>query len=388
MALQDQIIQRLRNAGLQVADVRGQLPRNGTWLKRPVSAIKIISGHWDAEWRPTDYDSLARYVGQARYHINKDWGGGAHGDGLMYAWKFDNLGTVFITRDLEDVLWSVGDQNYVTASYCFDGTTGQEPTQEQIAAEQKFLDVICFQCPEFPASQGDVLGHQEVPGNSTACPGSFLASIQSYRAERNTHAERYAPNYGIPAPAPAPTIPTPPPTPEPAPAPVQPAPEPPVVPTPQPPVPGTVVQPEPGKGGVTGQVSGEVPVRTPETATPVLEDLPPLPEFQETFKPFAAGTTEIHLNYDTNAIDLSGAGEPKPVSAAYPMLSSGTMTDAGHTYYRGTSGGWYGVPAEAVQEANTEEEEPVPFPAWAAAIGNFLRDPFGWIVRLFSKLNK
>lgn len=400
MALQDSIIQRLRNAGAQVADVRGQLPRSGTWLRRPVSAIKILAGHHDAEPRPKDYDSLARYVGQARYHIQKDWGGGAHGDGLMYAWKVDNLGVIFVTRDLEDVLWSVGDQNYVTASYCFDGTTGEGCTREQIAAEQILLEVLAFQCPEFPASQANVMGHQEVPGNQTSCPGDFLQSIYDYRNTRNTKAENYTPNYGNPAPAPAPApapTPPPPPAPEPSVPASQPAPEPPIVPTPQLPAPGTVVQPEPGTGGgSTGQASGEVPVQTPPAANPVAEDLPlNWSEFQETFVPFknAAGENEIrtvHLTTETSALDLAGIGAPIGLEVG-PILSSGTLMDSGRKWYRGSKGGWYAWPAEYVAEEDHPDQATPPSlpkpPAWLASIGDFLRDPLGSIIRLIARLH-
>lgn len=208
MAFADTLIKRFRDAGLTVHDVRGQLPRKATWMTRPVSAINKIAFHHDAEWRPHSYDSLARIKAQANYHINKDWGGGARGDGLMYAFQVDNVGDVFITRDFEHVLWAVGDANYSTVSGCWHGTLGQKPTREQIEAMQKIAVVLTTKCPEFPAGRGQVLGHKEVPGNSTACNGEFLPATQQFRSEGNTHPERY--QYDWPPVAnPAPTPPKP-----------------------------------------------------------------------------------------------------------------------------------------------------------------------------------
>ena len=220
MAFADSLMPRLRAAGLTVHDIRGVLPRRGTWMARPVSAITIISQHWDAEHRPRAYDSVARYKGQANYHINKDWGGGAHGDGLQYHIKIDNVGDVFITRDFEHVLWNISNANYNGIGLCYDGTTGQNPTREQATTFDKLNDVLTTQCPEFPAGQANVKGHQEIPSNSTACPGTFMTPVREYRASGNVNAAQYAYDYP-PAPAPAPTptpAPTPPPPPPPKPA--------------------------------------------------------------------------------------------------------------------------------------------------------------------------
>jgi len=160
--------------GLPVQDIRGKLPRNPNGnprQRRPLSAITGIAVHWDAEERPDAYNSLARYVAQANYHIQKDWGNGLRGDGLMYHFKIDNAGGIFWTRDLEDVLYAVKDGNESHLSICLDCGEGQKPTREQAEALQKLLDELCFKHPEFPAGQAQVRGHKEVGGNSTTCPG-------------------------------------------------------------------------------------------------------------------------------------------------------------------------------------------------------------------------
>lgn len=217
MAFATTLIPRLKAAGLTVHDVRGQLPRRATWMARPLSAITIISDHWDAQHRPHAYNSLARYVSQANYHINKDWGGGARGDGLQYHLKVDNVGDIYVTRDFEHVLWNISNANYNGIGICWDGTTGQNPTREQAEAFEKLHKVLTTQCPEFPAGRANIKGHQEIPSNSTACPGTFMTPVREYRASGNVNEAQYPYDYP-PAPAPKPPVPTPEPTPVPKPA--------------------------------------------------------------------------------------------------------------------------------------------------------------------------
>ena len=204
--LVDQLIPRLRAKRLTVHDVRGQLRRNGTSMTRPVAHIKGIAGHHDAEYRPLAYDSLKRYQAQANYHINKDWGNGAHGDGLMYHFRVDNIGDLYITRNPEEVLWQVGNENYSYVGYCLDGLN-QQPTREQAHTVEMLLDVLTLETPEIAAGQNNVKGHKEIPGNATACPGPGLDLIIGYRATGFVGEANY--QYQI-EPSPSTPIPAPP----------------------------------------------------------------------------------------------------------------------------------------------------------------------------------
>lgn len=278
MAITEDVIQRFKAAGLNTSDVRASLPRNGTWMVRPVNQIKRIGVHYDADFRPHEYDSLARYKAQARYHIDKDWGGGARGDGYMYAIVIDNVGDVFICRNLTDVTWHVGDPNYTALAVKFDCGGNQPPTREQVESMQKVLDVLTTKCPEFPADASTTYGHLEFAqfgGTATACPGQFLPEVQSYRRSSKVNPERY--KYDWPPvsvqPQPAPT-----PAPVPAPTPVPPQPGP-VTPAPQPiPEPEPVPAPEPQPGPVEPTPTPNpqpMPEPTPEP-TPVI--VVPTPE--------------------------------------------------------------------------------------------------------------
>ena len=194
-----------------MTDVRAQLPRSGTYMRRPLSAITKFAIHWDAMYRPHDYDSITRYVGEANMHINKDWGGGARGDGLMYHIKIDNVGEVFQCRDYEDVLWNVGGAaNYNTLAVCFDCGADQAPTREQVESFKTLMDDLCNQHPEFPASQGDVYGHRDF--NATQCPGDrFEQMVNEYRNSGNVTVSDlsydWPPTVNVAPPAPVPTPP-------------------------------------------------------------------------------------------------------------------------------------------------------------------------------------
>ncbi len=221
---------------MDITDIRGALPRNGSYMRRPLGAISQIAVHWDAQFRPHEYDSVQRYIQEAQEHINRDWGGGARGDGLMYHYKIDNVGQVFLCRDHEDVLWNVGgNPNWYTLAVNFDCAPGQLPTKEQAEAFEKLMHYLCFEQPAMPATQGDVHGHREyVP---TECPGDRIEQmVQEYNA--NGVVAKDDLTYDWPNITPAPQ-----PEPQPNPAPVV---EPPKVdppkpaPTPQPPV---VVEP-------------------------------------------------------------------------------------------------------------------------------------------------
>ncbi|MDP4228572.1 MAG: peptidoglycan recognition family protein, partial [Bacteroidota bacterium] len=175
---------------MNLIDVRSKLPRNGSIQRRPVSAIKRIATHWDALYRPHEYDSLARYIQEANLHINRDWGGGARGDGIMYHYKIDNVGDVYWCRDHEDMLWNVGGAaNWDTLAVCFDAGDDQTITKEQAESFKELMEILCFHHDEFPASQGDVYGHREF--NPTECPGDQIMNlcVVPYRTNRTVAVE-------------------------------------------------------------------------------------------------------------------------------------------------------------------------------------------------------
>lgn len=159
-----------------MTDIRNSLPRNGTEDTGHGNDIRKIVVHHDAQWRSANYDSVARYVSQAWGHINSGE------DGLQYHIKIDNVGEVFLCRDYSETLWHCGNYpiNRTSIAICVDGDfTQQTPTREQYTALKATLDELCTKHPEFPADEGQVVGHKECA--ATACPGSLIDFIKQYR---------------------------------------------------------------------------------------------------------------------------------------------------------------------------------------------------------------
>ncbi len=158
---------------IPITNIVSRLPRYGNSPQQPIGSINKIIVHWDAVWRPTYYSSLRRYISEANGHIYRDWElkrpGITKGSGLMYHFKIDNVGEIFLCRPLNDLLWHAGPANYGSIAICMDGTQGQVPTASQAAALKRLLYELSYKHPEFPAGRSNVKGHKEVM--ATACPG-------------------------------------------------------------------------------------------------------------------------------------------------------------------------------------------------------------------------
>ena len=331
--------------GLAVQDLRSILPRSSAPMHGPLThrALGHITGiavHWDAVARPHDYDSVARYVSEANYHINEDWGNGWHGDGLMYHFKIDNTGVIFYTRDIAEMLWAVSDQNPFYINICVDSGADQQPTREQAEALQALLDELCFNHPEFPASQADVRGHLEVPSNATACPGSYMPMVISYRNEKNTHPELYAYDY--------------PPVPTPVTQPVAEA--------------TTPIVPDAHTSGQS--VSEPVPV-----TSSVLDNLP---DYETSFVE-EPGQKQV-IFPDTFAVDAQGALGPISIPEKVVVNVSGYFQSNGKTFYRlansvshpEVNGLWYGISADSLgSDTNGDQSIPITLPEAPAALPSF-----------------
>jgi len=164
-----------------ITDVRGDRYLNPNPPEsRPVQNITSICVHHDAVVRPDDYDTMARLRNEAAVHYNN------LGPGLQYHYSVDNVGEIFWVRPHEATLWHAGNLavNRTSIAIKLDGyfhaPHNQQPTKEQLEALQQLLDKLCFQHPEFPASQQNVFGHREIV--ATACPGDLMINrVVNYR---------------------------------------------------------------------------------------------------------------------------------------------------------------------------------------------------------------
>ena len=191
---------RMEQNGVSINDIRANLPRNGMWMQRPLSAIKQITVHYDAVYAPDQYDAVGRLTSEAYYHIEKDWGGGSRGDGIMYAIDITRDGTVYWMRDLEDVTWHCGNPNYTSLAVKCDGGADQAPTDQQRASCDAVIRVLVGHMAEIPASSPDVWGHWEMQrfgGLATSCPGKFIVIPISWRKSVSTPAIEIPLNHAV-----------------------------------------------------------------------------------------------------------------------------------------------------------------------------------------------
>jgi hypothetical protein len=136
---------------------------------------------------------------------------------LQYHYSIDNVGEIFWVRPHEATLWHAGNLavNRTSLAIKLDGYfhpgINQQPTKEQLEALQQLLDKLCFQHPEFPATQQNVFGHREI--TATACPGDLMINrVISYRNSKVVSLDGTTydwPEYQPSTPAPAPEVPAP-----------------------------------------------------------------------------------------------------------------------------------------------------------------------------------
>lgn len=184
---------------LEIKDIIEKLPRNPqdrNWTLRPLSAITRIVVHYDAVHVPAPaassgsnrgYNPVARYIEQARYHMQKNWNEGdgpaVRGFGLMYHYRVSADGRVWRTQPEELVTWHAHVTNSCGLAICCDLGDGQPVPAAQLHGLAALLDLLCHHRPDIPAGRRDVWGHGELraAGNHTTCPGSLLKCVQGYR---------------------------------------------------------------------------------------------------------------------------------------------------------------------------------------------------------------
>jgi hypothetical protein len=163
---------------LGLVDRRGELARNPAggpndryWPKEGI----VI--HYNGAAVPGADESQAAWqqvVRDAAYHVSRDWGGGARGDGLMYHVSVGPAGELWQCRDLDAVLWHCGswpeNASYLSVLVPIGGE--QRATPAQLAALRTFVS-------NFAAALGipkaRVVGHQEL--SPTSCPGTLMADF-------------------------------------------------------------------------------------------------------------------------------------------------------------------------------------------------------------------
>ncbi|HEV8670957.1 MAG TPA: glucosaminidase domain-containing protein [Candidatus Limnocylindria bacterium] len=150
----------------------GVLPREYGNDPQPLTQVK---DKWTLHWPGEDVDpamddnaAVALITRIAQEHINRDWGGGQRGGGIMYHRVIGPTGTVFITRDETDWTWhsSVdgpggGNRSSIAILVVY-GKTGASTSAQNAALDELIATHATYV----------VYGHRD--WTPTTCPGDVL----------------------------------------------------------------------------------------------------------------------------------------------------------------------------------------------------------------------
>lgn len=160
--------------GNKFIDLRDAIPGdsyNWSWV-RPLSGVNYLAIHHTAgpdSQTPTQI---------ANYHINNNgWGG------IGYHFLISKDGTVYYVGDISTARANVANLNDQVIGICLIGNfmAGKEPSSEQLDFANKLCDFFINNYPDLSNvnSWDKVLGHKDLPGQSTACPGDNWQSWRS-----------------------------------------------------------------------------------------------------------------------------------------------------------------------------------------------------------------
>lgn len=147
-------------------DVRDTIPGdsfNWSWI-RSLPQVKYLAIHHSAgpdTQTPNDI---------ANFHINSNgWGG------IGYHFLISKDGVVYYVGDISTARANVANLNDQVIGICLVGnfTSGKEPTEAQIDSAHKLCEFFISHYPDLVnvLSWDSVLGHKDLPGQATTCPG-------------------------------------------------------------------------------------------------------------------------------------------------------------------------------------------------------------------------
>jgi len=111
-------------------DVRAELPL-ASWEIGRYGPKTSITVHWNGPPIPAWVHPLDVILGDAWYHISKDWSdavGVQGGDGIMYHWLIAPDGTIYKTRDDDATLYHCGNEIGNERSYAVQVMVGGDST--------------------------------------------------------------------------------------------------------------------------------------------------------------------------------------------------------------------------------------------------------------------
>jgi hypothetical protein len=154
--------------GQEFEDLTGSLPRHATerYSKRPLSDINKVVIHHTETARSTTWQSVASF------HVNsRGWPGIAYHIGIR---QYNGVLRVSLLNPPETRSYHAHTEgNDHGLAVCIAGSFGSiEPLPSEIDAARRVVAVV----RNFLGRNVDVVGHKDVIGNDTSCPGAKLAA--------------------------------------------------------------------------------------------------------------------------------------------------------------------------------------------------------------------
>lgn len=154
-------------ANFFIEDIVDQLTVHETkrYSTRPLTDITTLAIHHTAAPGTQLVDVIARY------HVeHNDW------PGIGYHYVISAHGEIFQTNRLESVSYHAGDNNQNTVGIALQGDFTQwMPPRIQLEAARFLVSELCAQFVEL-----DILGHRELHGTQTTCPGNTFLHWLGY----------------------------------------------------------------------------------------------------------------------------------------------------------------------------------------------------------------
>lgn len=172
---------------LGVIDIRHLLPRD-TWIIGERDATTSLTWHYNgpevALERQYGEGLIAQLRADAVWQMKAGWGGTKDGaPHLMYHLVVDAKGVIYLTADIQEILWHCAHQDGNGRGLALHFPLGgkQEPTNRQMAAAIRVSDAIRAR---YRMDIRRVFGHLEWK-RATACPGtSLMRHLAAYRDGR------------------------------------------------------------------------------------------------------------------------------------------------------------------------------------------------------------
>lgn len=172
---------------LGVIDIRHLLPRD-TWIIGERDATTSLTWHYNGPEvrieRQYGEGLIAQLCADAVWQMKAGWGGTINGaPHLMYHLVVDALGAIYLTADIQEILWHCAHQDGNSRGLALHFPLGgkQEPTTVQLAAGIRVSDAIRAR---YKLDMRRVFGHVEWK-RATACPGtSLMRHLAAYRDGR------------------------------------------------------------------------------------------------------------------------------------------------------------------------------------------------------------